>query len=107
MLPDTHVYSWHVVGYMADLQKATVDDVKQFFRLYYAPNTATIAIVGYFDSVQVKRWITKYFADLPKGAPITRPTVAPVTLTAERRLDGAAPAPAGGGKGRAVGGTGA
>ncbi|HLA90707.1 MAG TPA: pitrilysin family protein [Gemmatimonadaceae bacterium] len=98
MLPDTHVYSWPVVGYMADLQKATVDDVKQFFRLYYAPNNATIAIVGDFDPVQVKRWITKYFADLPKGAPITRPTVAPVTLTAERRLDVAAPATAGGEK---------
>src|ERR1044072_2412816 len=41
MLPESNVYSWPVVGYMADLQKATVDDVKQFFRLYYAPSNAT------------------------------------------------------------------
>jgi zinc protease len=85
-LPGSNPYSWPVVGYMADLQKATVDDVKRFFRMYYAPSNATVAIVGDIDTAQVKRWVTKYFGDLPKGAPITRPTVRPVTLSAERRL---------------------
>src|SRR4051812_7459263 len=42
--PEGHPYGWPVVGYLADLQKATVDDVKQFFRLYYAPNNATMSI---------------------------------------------------------------
>ncbi len=85
-LPESHPYSWPVVGYMADLQQATVEDVKQFFRLYYAPSNATLAIVGNFEPAQVKSWVTKYFGELPAGAPITRPTVAPVTLSAAQRL---------------------
>jgi len=85
-LPAADPYSWPVVGYMTDLQHATVDDVKQFFRLYYAPSNATIAIVGDIDPAQVKQWVTEYFGDLPKGAPITRPTVPAVTLSAEKRL---------------------
>ena len=86
MLPETHPYSWPVVGYMADLQKATVDDVKNFFRLYYSPSNATLAIVGDFDPAQVHQWVTKYFADLPAGSPVTRPVVPPVALAAPKRL---------------------
>jgi zinc protease len=86
MLPESNIYSWPVVGYMSDLQKATVEDVKQFFRLYYAPSNATLAITGDFQPVQARQWITKYFDDLPRGAPITRPNAHPVKLTAERRL---------------------
>jgi zinc protease len=86
MYPEANPYSWPVVGYMSDLQKATVDDVKNFFRLYYAPSNATIAIVGDFNKSQAKAWITKYFSDLPKGAAITRPTVTAPVLTSEKRL---------------------
>lgn len=85
-LPDANPYSWPVVGYMADLQKATVEDVKQFFRLYYAPSNATLAIVGNIDPGKVKAWVTRYFGDLPRGAPITHPTIPPVALTTEQRL---------------------
>jgi zinc protease len=45
-----------------------------------------MTIVGDFDPAQAKAWIAKYFGDLPKGAPITRPTAAPPTLTAEKRM---------------------
>jgi zinc protease len=86
MLPASHVYSWPVVGYMADLQQATVDDVKRFFRLNYAPSNATISIVGDFDPTQAKRWVRKYFGDLPRGAPLTRPRVSPAVMPAERRM---------------------
>jgi len=86
MFPTTHPYSWPVVGYMADLKKATVEDVKNFFRVYYAPSNATLAIVGDFDPTQVKPWLTKYFGDLTAGATIKRPTVIAPTLTAEKRL---------------------
>jgi len=85
-LPASNPYSWPVVGYMADLRQATVDDIKQFFRLYYAPSNATLSIVGDIDTTQVRAWITQYFGDLPAGQPITRPTVEPATLSAERRL---------------------
>ena len=86
MYPKGHPYSWPTIGSMADLTGATVEDVKQFFRLYYAPNNATLAIVGDIDPKQAKAWVAKYFGDLPRGKPITRPTVPPASLTAEKRL---------------------
>jgi zinc protease len=85
ILPEGHPYSWPVVGYMTDLKNATVEDVKEFFRLYYAPNNATIAIVGDFKTAEVKGWITKYFGDLPAGAPIVRPKVTPTVMKATSR----------------------
>jgi zinc protease len=84
--PDTNPYSWQVIGSMEDLSAASEEDVKNFFRLYYAPNNAWLAIVGDFDPAQAKTWITKYFGDIPKGKPITRPKVEPVVLDAEKRL---------------------
>ena len=86
LYPESNPYSWPVVGYLADLQKAGVDDVKAFFRQYYAPSNATISIVGDFQPSQAKEWVTKYFGDLKKGAPISRPKVAGVSLSAEKRL---------------------
>ena len=86
LYPEDSPYRWPVVGYMTDLQNAGLDDVKNFFRLYYAPGNATLAIVGDFNPVQAKAWVAKYFGDLPKGAAITRPAVAPPPLTAERRF---------------------
>ena len=84
--PKSHPYSWDVIGSMADLSAATEDDVKSFFRLYYAPNNAYLVIVGDFDPARTKAWVEKYFGDIPRGKPITRPSVSPVTLDAERRL---------------------
>jgi zinc protease len=84
--PSGHPYSWEVIGSMEDLSAASEEDVKNFFRLYYAPNNAYLAIVGDFDPAQTKAWVTKYFGDIPRGKPITRPKVAPATLSAEKRL---------------------
>ena len=86
LYPESNPYSWPVVGYLSDLQKAGVDDVKEFFRQYYAPSNATIAIVGDFEPAQARSLVTKYFGELKRGAPITRPRVPAVTLTAEKRL---------------------
>jgi zinc protease len=86
LIPESHPYSWPVVGYMTDLKNATVEDVKEFFRLYYAPNNATIAIVGDINKAQVKGWVQKYFGDLKAGAPIVRPTVPPAKLATTSRV---------------------
>jgi zinc protease len=86
LYPKGHPYSWDVIGSMADLSAASEDDVKSFFRLYYAPNNAYLAIVGDFDPAQAKALITKYFGDLPRGQAITRPSIAAPRLDAERRL---------------------
>lgn len=86
MYPKDHPYSWPVIGYMTDLTAASEEDVKSFFRLYYAPNNATLAIVGDFDPAQTKAWIQKYFGDLPKGQTVQRPSVPLGKLTANKRL---------------------
>ncbi len=84
--PPNNPYSWDVIGSMADLSAASEEDTKNFFRLYYAPNNAFLAIVGDFDSAQVKAWVAKYFGDIPHGKTVVRPSVSPVTLSAEKRL---------------------
>jgi zinc protease len=86
LYPSANPYSWPVVGYLTDLQAASLEDVKNFFRLYYAPSNATISIVGDFEPAQAKQWIAKYFTDLPRGKRITRPTVRPPQITREKRL---------------------
>jgi zinc protease len=96
MYPKGHPYSWDVIGSMEDLSAASEDDVKNFFRLYYAPNNAILTLVGDFDIAQAKAWITKYFGGIPRGKPITRPKVAAATHAAEKRLlyeDALAPLP--------------
>ena len=84
--PKQHPYSWPVIGSMEDLSAASEQDVKDFFRLYYAPNNAYLAVVGDFDPAQAKAWIAKYFGDIPKGKSIARPSVKPVTLETGKRL---------------------
>jgi zinc protease len=84
--PASHPYSWDVIGSMEDLSAASEEDVKNFFRLYYAPNNAFLSIVGDFDPAQAKTWVAKYFDGVPRGRAITRPAVDPVKLTEEKRL---------------------
>jgi zinc protease len=86
MYPKTHPYAWPVIGSMTDLSAASVEDVKNFFRTYYAPNNATITIVGDFDPSQAKQWVAKYFSDIPRNKPIVRPQVPLVTMASEKRL---------------------
>ena len=81
LYPASHPYSWDVIGSMADLSAATLDDVKNFFRTYYAPNNATISIAGDFQPDSVKRWIARYFGDIPRGPALPpRPSVPPVVI---------------------------
>jgi zinc protease len=84
--PRSHPYSWDVIGSLEDLSAATEDDVKAFFRTYYAPNNTILSIAGDFDPAQVKAWVRKYFGDFPRGKPFARPAVSPVKLAGETRL---------------------
>jgi zinc protease len=67
LYPKGHPYSWPVIGSMEDLSAATLEDVQNFFRTYYAPNNATLAIVGDFDVAETKALIERYFGDIPRG----------------------------------------
>jgi len=53
------------IGSMEDLDDATIDDVREFFRVYYAPNNAVLSVVGDFDGAQARELIEKYFASIP------------------------------------------
>jgi zinc protease len=86
LFPSTHPYSWPVIGSMADLSAASLDDVKDFFRTWYSPNNATIAISGDIDVEATKRMLDRYFGSIPRGPAIQRPTVPAATLAAEKRL---------------------
>ncbi|HVE34020.1 MAG TPA: pitrilysin family protein [Gemmatimonadaceae bacterium] len=86
MYPNGHPYSWPTIGAMSDLSAATVEDVKRFFRLYYAPNNATLVIVGDINREQTKTWVAKYFGDLARGKAISRPGAGVPSLRAEKRL---------------------
>ncbi|MEX2180644.1 MAG: pitrilysin family protein [Gemmatimonadaceae bacterium] len=78
--PAGHPYSWSTIGSMADLSAASLDDVKDFFRTYYAPNNATIVVAGAVRADSVKALVRQMFSEIPRGPAITRPTPAPFTL---------------------------
>ncbi len=81
LFPKGHPYSWPVIGSMTDLSAASLEDVRNFFRTYYAPNNASIAIVGDFNSDTAKMLIKRYFGDIPRGPKLpARPVPAAVTL---------------------------
>src|SRR5687767_3679242 len=77
LFPKDHPYSWPVIGSMADLSAATLDDVKTFFTKYYAPNNATLSIGGDFNPAEVKQLVQKYFGSIPRGPAIVRRTTVP------------------------------
>lgn len=64
-----HPYSWSVIGWMADLFSITRDDCVNYFKTYYAPNNATVVIVGDVDAAKVMDTITAAFKDIPSGPP--------------------------------------
>jgi zinc protease len=84
--PQTHPYSWPVIGYMDHLAAATYDDVVHFFETYYVPNNASLAIVGDIDVAEARRLASKWFADVPRGAPVPDQTVTPPVISETRRI---------------------
>ncbi len=86
LYPADHPYHWPVIGSMDDLSAATLDDVKDFFRTYYAPNNASLAIAGDVDETEVRRLVGKYFGDIPSGPPIPEVTFPDPALASDRAL---------------------
>jgi zinc protease len=67
MYPYGHPYSWLVIGYIEDLNRVNVDDLKNFFLRWYGPNNATLTIGGDVDPKQVVKFVEKYFGPIPAG----------------------------------------
>jgi len=71
LYPKNHPYNWQVIGSLEDLQNATLDDVKTFYKKWYVPNNSTLVLSGDFDIEQAKKWVHKYFDEIPRGEEIT------------------------------------
>jgi len=80
MFPADHPYSWPVIGSLADLDAATLDDVKSFHHRWYVPNNTTLVLSGDLDPAQAKAWVEKYFNDIPKGETVERAAPRPAPL---------------------------
>lgn len=85
LYPKSHPYYGDVIGSHADIQSAKLEDVRNFFKLYYAPNNASLAIVGDFQPEHAKQLVEKYFGPLKRGEPVPRITAKTPPITAERR----------------------
>ncbi|MGQ9834968.1 MAG: M16 family metallopeptidase [Thermoanaerobaculaceae bacterium] len=83
--PAGHPYSWTTIGSMEDLNAASLEDVKEWFRTYYGPNNAVLVIAGDINPAEVKAKVEKYFGDIPPGPPIVRQTAWIAKMTGERR----------------------
>ncbi|NIV18186.1 MAG: insulinase family protein [Woeseiaceae bacterium] len=86
LYPEGHPYSWPVIGYMQDLDRVNVNDLKAFFLRWYGPNNAALTIGGRFDEAQALEWIVRYFGSIPRGPEVTPPVKAPAALDADRYI---------------------
>ncbi|HYM82227.1 MAG TPA: pitrilysin family protein [Candidatus Limnocylindria bacterium] len=85
MFPKGHPYHAMVIGSHADIQAAKLEDVRDFFTRYYAPNNASLAIVGDIDVQKTKALVDKYFGSIPRGAEVPKVEASTPPITSERR----------------------
>lgn len=81
-----HPYSWSTIGYIEDLNRVDVNDLKQFFLQWYGPNNATLTIGGKFDEAETLAWVDKYFAPIPRGPEVANPDKPAVSLDSDRYI---------------------
>ena len=85
LYPKGHPYSWPVIGHMEDLTAATDEDVREFFRKYYAPGNASLVIAGDINTADVRKKIESWFSDVKPGAPIEPNEYPPAVLPAVKK----------------------
>ncbi len=86
MYPEGHPYSWSTIGYVEDLDRVNVNDLKAFFLRWYGPNNAVLSIGGDFDEGQALAWVQKYFGSIPRGPEVAMPQKPKVTLPETRYI---------------------
>ncbi len=99
LYPPGHPYHHPVIGYMQDLENGTLEDVRAFFRTWYVPNNAVLAIAGDIDVAQTRQMVRRYFGGIPRGPeppPVRDVPLPPKLGEAKREViqDRNAPAPA-------------
>jgi zinc protease len=85
LFPKGHPYYASVIGSHADIQAAKLEDVKAFFKQFYAPSNASLVIVGDFNKATTRSLVEKYFGPLKRGADVPKREVQTPSITTERR----------------------
>jgi zinc protease len=86
LYPYGHPYSWLTIGYIEDLNRSNVNDLKNFFMRWYSPNNATLTIGGDIDPATTVKMVEKYFGGIPRGPEVKPVVVAPVSLAKNRYI---------------------
>jgi zinc protease len=88
--PPDFPYHWPTIGSMEDLDAATLDDIREFFSTWYAPNNAVLTLVGDFDTGEAKDLVERYFGEIPRGGDVPREswTLAPAAGEQRERVAG-------------------
>ncbi|WP_207512102.1 M16 family metallopeptidase [Longitalea luteola] len=84
LYPYGHPYSWLTIGYIEDLNRVDVNDLKNFFLRWYGPNNATVTVGGDVKTAEVVKLVEKYFGSIPKGPAVEKVVVPPVVLEKDR-----------------------
>ncbi|MBK6382184.1 MAG: insulinase family protein [Chitinophagaceae bacterium] len=84
LYPYGHPYSWLTIGYVEDLNRVNVDDLKNFFLRWYGPNNATVSVGGDVKPADVVKLVEKYFGVIPRGPEVKPVQVPPVVLESDR-----------------------
>jgi zinc protease len=85
LFPASHPYYADVIGSHQDIENARLNDVREFFRQYYSPNNASLAITGDINPQQARQLAEKYFASIPAGPPVPKIGVKPPVLSSQKR----------------------
>ena len=86
MYPPSHPYSWLTIGYIEDLNRVDVKDLKNFFLRWYGPNNATLTVSGDVSTDYVIKLAEKYFGTIPACPEVKPQTLAPVTIESDRYI---------------------
>jgi zinc protease len=80
LYPPDHPYHWPVIGWMKDLDAATLEDVNEFFRTFYNPRNASLAVAGAVNAADVHELVQQHFGAIPKGSHVSKVKAAPGPL---------------------------
>lgn len=86
LYPKGHPYSWPTIGYLEDLNRVGVDDLKKFFLRWYGPNNAVLTVAGDVKTADVIKLAEKYFGSIPMGPEVPALSKTPVTLDKDRYI---------------------
>lgn len=86
LYPKGHPYSWSTIGYLVDLDRVDVNDLKRFYMRWYGPNNAVLTVSGDVSTEKVLELVQKYFGSIPRGPEVKPQVVAPVVLTENRYI---------------------